>query len=336
MSPKIKKVLNLGLKVAILVASYLFIYYRFRDYEKMPLSWDGLLAVLSSTEVVLSLIGILLMMCANWSLEALKWQLLVSKSERIGFFTALKGVLAGITVSSFTPNRVGEYLGRVFILKQTNPWKGAFMTITGSMSQLLVTVVIGMFAFIRFAYSYFPWQEYFPLGVFWALSCMLILVVAVAVLLYFNIRIFEPVLRRFTLKRWTNLRMHLKVFGEYRARDLMVVLALSLARYMVFSLQYFLLLKMFMMPIEFLDAMMIIACIYLFMAAVPTVALSELGVRGSLAMFFMGLYFADNFILSDAASFSAVAASTAIWVINLVIPALIGSLFVLQLRFFKK
>jgi MFS family permease len=290
----------------------------------------------SSTEVLLSLMGIILMMCLNWSLEALKWQFLVRKSERIGFFGALKGVLAGITVSSFTPNRIGEYFGRVFILKQTNPWKGAFMTITGSMSQLVVTVVLGMFAFIRFAYAYFPWQEYFSESVFWFLAALLILVVILSLLLYFNIRIMEPVLRRFTLRRWTSLREQLKVFGEYSKKELLIVLALSFARYMVFSVQYYLLLKMFMLPLGFFDGMMIIACVYVCMAAVPTVALSELGVRGSLAIFFTGLFFADNFILADLASFSAMAASTVIWIINLVIPALVGGVFVLQLKFFKK
>lgn len=336
MSPKIKKVLNLGLKVAILVASYLYIYFRLRNNEALSLLGDGIWDILASTEVWLSLIGIILMMCVNWSLEALKWQILVRKSEKISFWAALKGVLAGITVSSFTPNRIGEYFGRVFILKQTNPWKGAFMTITGSMSQLVVTVVLGMFAFIRFAYAYFPWQEYFSVTIFWLLAAMLILVVALALLLYFNIRIMEPILRRFTLKRWTGLRAQLTVFGAYNKQELLVVLALSFARYMVFSLQYYLLLKMFMLPLDFLDGMMIIACIYVCMAAVPTVALSELGVRGSLAIFFTGLFFADNFILADLASFSAMAASTAIWIINLVIPAIIGGIFVLQLKFFKK
>ncbi len=336
MSPKIKKVLNVGLKVAILIASYLFIYYRLKNHDSFKLSWSGIGEMLANPTILITLIGIILLMCLNWSLEALKWKLLVRKSEKIGFFTALKGVLAGITVSSFTPNRIGEYFGRVFILKQTNPWKGAFMTITGSLSQLIVTVVVGMFAFIRFAYSYFPWQEYFSAVVFWVLAAVLLFVVALVVLIYFNIRIFEPLLKRLTLKRWTSLREQLKVFGEYNRMELLSVLALSFARYLVFSTQYFLLLKMFMLPLNFLDGMMIIGCIYLFMAAVPTIALSELGVRGSLAMFFLGLFYTDNFILADLASMSAVAASTAIWIINLVVPALIGGFFVLQLKFFKK
>jgi hypothetical protein len=336
MSPKIKKVLNTLFKLAILVASWLFIYFRMR---KVNLFEPGQLnpgELLSTPKVIGMLIVILFMMAVNWSLEAFKWKTLVSKSEKISFVTALKAVLAGITVSSFTPNRIGEYFGRVFLLKNTKAWKGAFMTITGSLSQLLVTIVIGVIAFIRFAWLYFPWAEYFSGLVFWLLASLLFIASVLAVVVYFNIHVFEPILRRFTLKRWTSLREQLKVFAEYTRKELLIVLLFSFARYIVFSMQYYLLLKMFMLPIGFMDAMMIIACIYLFMAAIPTIALSELGVRGSLAMFFMGLFYSGNFILADLASYGSLAASTAIWLINLVIPALIGSVFVLQLRFFKK
>jgi len=336
MSPKIKKVLNLGLKLAILVGAYLFIYFRIRSNDSLLASWQGLQENLSSTPMILSLTGIVLMMIVNWALEAMKWQYLVRKSEPIGFFTSLKAVLAGITVSTFTPNRIGEFFGRVFILKHTNPWKGAFMTIVGSISQLVVTIVLGCIAFVFFAFYYIPYSEYISDFLFYALSGVVLLLAGFVLLLYFNIRILEPVLKRFTLKRWENVRAQLNVFSEYRARELMVVLGYSMARYIVFSLQYYFLLRMFLVPIGFWDGMIIIACIFFFMAAVPTIALSELGVRGTLAVFFMGIFFSDNYILADAGTFGALSASTLIWIINLVVPAMIGGLFVLQLKFFKK
>jgi hypothetical protein len=63
------------------------------------------------------------------------------------------------------------------------------------------------------------------------------------------------------------------------------------------------------------------------LAAVPTVALTELGVRGSISIFFIGLV-STNILGILVSSF-------ALWIINLVIPALIGSLFVLELNFFR-
>ena len=55
------------------------------------------------------------MMFLNWLVEALKWRYMISKIENISIMTAYRAVLTGITVSTFTPNRIGEYGGRVFV-----------------------------------------------------------------------------------------------------------------------------------------------------------------------------------------------------------------------------
>jgi len=71
--------------------------------------------------------------------------------------------------------------------------------------------------------------------------------------------------------------------------------------------------------------------IYLVMAAIPTITLTELGVRGSVSLYFIGLYFTNH--NNDIAILSA---TTMVWIINLVIPALIGAVFVFRLKFFRK
>lgn len=323
------------MKLAILVASFLFIFVKLKNSPSLEMSWLGLRELLSDSSVWLAMTGIFLMMMVNWMLEAWKWKYLVRKSESVSIFRALKAVLAGITVSTFTPNRVGEFFGRVFILKHTNPWKGAFMTIVGSISQLVVTIVAGCVCFVIFAYHYFPYEEYFSPVMFWGIAVALILLAGFSLLLYYNIRLLDPLFRRITFKRWTSVRKQLEVFNQYTAKELSIVLAYSAGRYIVFTLQYYFLLRMFRVPLDLFDGVLIISCIYLFMTAVPTIALSELGVRGSLAVFFMEVFYRDNFVLSDIAAFGAVSASTLIWVINLVIPALIGGIFVLELKFFR-
>jgi hypothetical protein len=73
--------------------------------------------------------------------------------------------------------------------------------------------------------------------------------------------------------------------------------------------------------------------IYFIMAAIPTVALSELGVRGSLALAITSAYFGAG--TSDLHIAGAASAAAFIWLINLVIPALTGSIFVFRFRFFR-
>ena len=63
---------------------------------------------------------IIILVFANWGLEARKWQVILKKLERISFFTAFKAVLSGLTLSLNTPNRIGEYGGRILYVKDGN------------------------------------------------------------------------------------------------------------------------------------------------------------------------------------------------------------------------
>ena len=59
-----------------------------------------------------------------------------------------KAVFLGITVSIFTPNRIGEFGGRIFCLKSADRIKGVIITILGNVAQLLVTIIFGSIAFL--------------------------------------------------------------------------------------------------------------------------------------------------------------------------------------------
>src|SRR5690606_8781930 len=56
-------------------------------------------------------------------------------------------VLGGAAVSSIMPFRTGEYLGRLVYVKNENKLKAAALSVAGSVSQLLMTLVLGMLAF---------------------------------------------------------------------------------------------------------------------------------------------------------------------------------------------
>jgi hypothetical protein len=64
------------------------------------------------------------------------------------------------------------------------------------------------------------------------------------------------------------------------------------------------------------------------MAIIPTFAIAELGLKGKVALLVTGLFSANK-----AGIFFATAS---IWFINLVIPAILGSILILGLRKFYK
>ena len=74
--------------------------------------------------------------------------------------------------------------------------------------------------------------------------------------------------------------------------------------------------------------MLRIALTYLAMSVIPSIALTELGVRGALAAWVFQP-------VTEQVS-GVLLATSALWVINLVLPALIGLLFVFDFKFVKK
>ena len=86
-------------------------------------------------------------------------------------------------------------------------------------------------------------------------------------------------------------------------------------------------LEFFGVSLPYFEAMRYIMLIYLVMAVVPSIALSELTVRGSVALYF----------LSPAAANPAgiLAATSVLWMINLAFPAILGALSVFYFRLSK-
>jgi hypothetical protein len=64
------------------------------------------------------------------------------------------------------------------------------------------------------------------------------------------------------------------------------------------------------------------------LALIPTIALAEIGVRGKVSLALFGLFSIN--------SIGIVAASVGIWFMNLVIPALFGSLLILGIKIADK
>ena len=79
----------------------------------------------------------------NWGIEARKWQVLLKTMQPFNFFTAYKSVLSGVTLSINTPNRIGEYGGRILYVQEGKRIKAISLSIAGSISQLIITLVMG-------------------------------------------------------------------------------------------------------------------------------------------------------------------------------------------------
>ena len=110
-------------------------------------------------------------------------------------------------------------------------------------------------------------------------------------------------------------------------RELTRILCLSVIRYVVYIVQYVLLLQLFGVESSVLNLAMMVSVFLLVMASIPSIALAELGFRGKVSLQLFGLLSTNHL--------GIIAAAAGIWVINLIIPAILGSVLILGVRLFK-
>jgi uncharacterized membrane protein YbhN (UPF0104 family) len=271
---------------------------------------------------------VIFLMFINWGLEAKKWQILISPLESFSFLKAYKSVLAGCSVTMLTPNRIGEYGGRIVYVQEENRLKAIPLTILGSISQLFITIIVGTIGLIIFKYSETE-AVLFKLLPAMAGDFLLyssIIASVVLILLYMRVKFLVRLITRIRyMQKIVKYFEQLRSFGR---KQLLRILFLSFLRYMVFILQYILLLKLIGVEIAWDLCFWILSVFYLVMALAPTIGFTELPVRAAASVELLGLY-SNNIIGIQAASLG-------IWLINLVVPAIIGSLLIAGIKIMKE
>ena len=319
-----KKYLSILIKIVIVFFSFYFIYSELVHHNDVGrISLESLLdTIINNYSLILIVV---LMMFINWMLESLKWKFMIRKIEAISFFTSLRAIFSGITVSSFTPNRIGEYGGRVFCLEKSDRIQAVFITILCSMAQLLTTIIFGSFAFF-ILHEQFLDDQYFIIEISSFSLLVLFTFNILFVLAYFNVASLIKFLLKFSFFNF--LRKYINIISLFNTRDLLITFLFSVLRYLVFSIQFLILLYVFNVDISLFDAILSIMLIFFFITLTPTITIAEIGVRGSMALLVL-LKFSTNIIGILSSTFL-------LWIINLIIPAIIGSFFIFSLKFFRK
>ncbi|MEO8406731.1 MAG: lysylphosphatidylglycerol synthase domain-containing protein [Chitinophagaceae bacterium] len=297
------------------------IYNQLRKQPDLGLYWQNIRHSFGSV-MIWNLFATFVLMFVNWSIETVKWKLCIRKIQDIGFVTAFKAVLSGVSFSVITPNRVGEYLGRVLYMNDGNRLKAISLTITGSMSQLIVTLTMGLCGLIILEPAIIAKGL---ISAFWihVIIYGTIGVLVVLTLFYFRlswvIRWFDrlPFSRKYA---WL-----LETLEDFNATLLLQLLSLSALRFLVFIIQYYLLFRLFDVTISWGQTLWVVSVSFLVMAVIPTIALfTDLGLRGKVSLKLLSLFSANQ--LGIGLTF------VSIWLINLIIPALTGSLLILSIK----
>ena len=278
------------------------------------ISFSEILNALVQAKKEYLLLGFLLL-GLNIFLQFKKWHVLVllekPHAAKKEIFLSL---LAGITLGFITPGRLGEF-GRSLFISKTN-WTHLFSFIL--VDKLLVLLYVVLFGIIGLTYFI---KSYFALH-FWIIISVLAFVLEIILVYY----IAKPSKLKKTIKpltsRYSIVAKMTEGFQKLNGRVIKKLILLNLCYYLTFSLQFLFLIASFH-PLPFFKCLIAVFAILIVKTMFP-IAVGDLGVREGATVLFL-----SHFHTPKAAAFNA---SLVLFIINILLPSLVGFLIILKKR----
>lgn len=244
----------------------------------------------------------------NLGLELFKWHLSASRMGETDPLQNTSAALAGYALGLITPNRTGDYFGRMMFYPKRGPVRMALASIPGNFTQLCATVLAGIPA-LYFLGSPLIF-EYLnnPKSIDFSLFLILLMVFSIGFWIIPKIGRRQKVLFRI-------MRPLLQPGFMW------LISLLSLLRYSIFCFQFAALYYMMGGHCEIQTLAAGIMLVYLIKSFLPLVAFGELGVREGIVFGVFSLLGADTYL--------AVSASLLMWIFNLLMPSLAGAVILL-------
>ena len=284
----------------VVSAAFYFIYDQLANNDK--LDWVKFHSLLYDNQSVSGTLFLLSFSFANRYLEILKWQNLVSLIKPISLGESTKQVLGGLTAGIFTPNGLGEYAGKALYFDKKKTKKIIFLNLICNGIQMVLTIFFGTLGLFFIGYENY--------AVALILLCLLI----------WGISFFTKSIK---IKGYSIEKLFLKlneIPKEIHARNNI----LAFCRYLVFSHQYYFLFLAFDIDLPYLTMMATIATVYFLASSLPSFQFLDFAVKGSVAVFFFAKLGVNEWIV--------VFISTLMWFLNVVLPVVVGSYYVLKFK----
>lgn len=315
-----KKYFNYSIKLAIVGLAFWFVYSKVNN-QKNLFEFNTLIKSIDTSAVYWTVAVIVIMMLLNWFFEIVKWRFLIKEVEKISLWKATQSVFCGLTWAIFTPNRIGEYGGRILLLKPENRARGAVLMGVGLFAQLVLTSVFGALGIAWFVSEFLDTPTSVKFGV-WVLG---IIYGLAFVLLYFNVHWIDYLVNK--IKFLKRIQPFFDVLRDVTSSQLGRVLLLSLIRFSIFTSQYIILMLVILAEIALFPMVMMIFILFFVQSALPTLDIFDFSVRSFVASNLYAYITTQDIAVMAIVSF--------IWFVNLILPAIIGAFFVLNVNYFN-
>ncbi|NRD21861.1 flippase-like domain-containing protein [Winogradskyella litoriviva] len=309
---KTKQFFFVLIKLSIVVGAFYFIYSKIT--ENGNLKFTEFLSFLKTNHSfsIKTVLFLIFLSGFNWFFEILKWQHLVRTIKSISFKSAVIQSLSALTTSLITPNRIGDYGAKAMYYLKPLRTKIVMLNLLGNLAQMTITTFLGCIGFIIFSIRYALDINYYKISR-----------IAIVVLIITIFALFGMKQKRYKIKGFS-ITTILNFITSIYLKTHITILLLSLIRFAIFSFQFYYLLTVFGININYINAMIVITSMYLLASIVPTISIFDVIIKGSIAVFLFSYLGIDELTI--------LVISTLMWCLNFVIPSVIGSYFVLNFR----
>ncbi len=309
---KYQQALVVSLKLAIVVGAFYFMGQQLATNELLSIAQLKQQISIVLAKNIWLLILLLLLTDLNWILEIFKWKTLASHEKKITFFEAFEQSLASLTVSLITPNRIGEYGAKALYFEKKYQKKIMVLNLVGNLSQLVVTVVFGIFGMLFLSNYFISEKISFEPRKFLLIASVLLLLFLIGKSFGFVKKLMKYACQVLNYSKELPLNILIKTLGY------------AVFRYLVFSHQFYFLLKFFHVEADYFTLMSLIFSTYFIASVIPSLAIFDWVIKGSVAVFIF------DFI--EVNPLTIVTVTTFMWILNFAIPAILGSIFVLNFK----
>lgn len=307
-----KKIYSFLIKLLIGVISFWIIFKRLNeipDLKEQSIYW------FSEPKMYLVLVVVLFLMPINWGIESYKWKSITQQIERVPYSTALKSVFSGICIGNLAPGRAMEFLAKIYYFKAENRPSITVLHFINGMFQMLITVTVGIISIVsklqKTESSYFIYA---------------ILICGLCMILFFCWAIFNVSFIQQKLKfiKWFR-KFDTSHKIQFPGGLIFKLIALSIVRYFVFTTQFYLIYNALSPQTDIIPVFMSIAAYFMLTSLVPMISIIEPAIRAAIALFVFNNT-GDNSVI-------VILSSTFVWIINVVVPSIIGYIIILREKF---
>lgn len=245
---------------------------------------------------------ILLLYPLNLFFESKKWQVCLKPFKKVSLADSMKSVLYGHSFHSISPFMAGDFIGRYIPFKDIAFRRFVRSQILSNSVQSATTFFFGLFGLVILFPNYY---QTYATHMF----------IAVGGIVVFGVLVFLGI----------SLTPKYRIIKKQLRPVIRPALEFSLLRYIVFFVQFLLALEIFEIEASLFVQFACVSTVFFVKSLLPAInILGNIGIRESAVMFVFG------FVAQQVEP--AIAASLLVWIINQILPLLLGSILFLGVK----